>query len=140
MEVSVEKQSKQKLNKLLVVIGILLAAFMYINFNATIEDVADFNIELHTTDVPILVGDSTTLQVLVYDGEDLVVEKAKLSISLSDENNEMDSIKQNLYHVENGLYETEVQFLQSGNWHAKVEVKDGKYRQKETFPLRIEAY
>lgn len=141
MEVLIEKRSKSKQTLMMVILGALLVlAVINLNDNVSNTPINNLNVKLYSTEMPIKVGNSTTLQVLVNDENEGALDDAKLNLTLTDEHKVAEPLKEQLLHVENGLYEVEVQFLKPGNWEAVVELRVGKSYQQKVFPLFVEVY
>lgn len=141
MKVTIEKRSKRRQNLMMLILGTLLVvAVINLNDNLSNKSFNNLNVMLYSTNMPIKVGNSTTLQVLVYDEIEGAINDAKLSISLMEGYKIAEPVKKKLLFVENGLYETEVRFLKTGSWEAVIEVRVGKHHQEKKLPLYVKAY
>ncbi|OIJ21420.1 hypothetical protein BKP45_01195 [Anaerobacillus alkalidiazotrophicus] len=139
MEIFNEQLKEKKLFLSILIIALffyvilITSIFTYSN----IEPIEELQIELHALVSPIVVGNGSTLQVLVYDKKEGPIEKAAVAIHLSDVNNVTEPLKQNLNYIDSGLYETEVQFLHWGKWDAEIEVKVGNHQYKKNLSLIV---
>lgn len=140
MHVTIQKQ--KKINSVIIIVGLFLTLMTvsYLFLNGPKHYADGLNVELYTVEGSILLGDSTTLQVLVFDQDFSSVENANITVYLNDEYNKSDQSKQKLKHVENGLYETEVQFSKVGNWDVKVSVSKGNVQKEKEFMLNVEKF
>ncbi|MCT8139365.1 hypothetical protein H1D32_17615 [Anaerobacillus sp. CMMVII] len=132
---------KVKINKKIVFIASLF--FMFFSFylfgdltnTSTIEGL---KVELYPLSTPLKVGDRSVLQVLVFDEQLQARKDLNVEITLLASNAVGHQIEQKLAHVENGLYETNVQFFHSGNWEALVNVSKGSFVYEKKFQLFVE--
>ncbi|QOY36520.1 hypothetical protein AWH56_002235 [Anaerobacillus isosaccharinicus] len=124
MKITVEKSKKNMLLYALAIASFLIfSLYAYVSVTNT-ADLFDLNVEIFPVSTPVKMGDRTSLQVLVYDKDNLAREDVKVEIELFPENKIGEPIKEHFVHIENGLYETNVQFFQWGNWDATVTVKN----------------
>ncbi len=137
MKVLVEKVTTRKLLILLIAIIFVASATNYI-FTSIAYDLEDLTVELYSKSTPIKQGDRTVFQVLVYDSTNSPIEDVSVEIEFSSSSLKTEVMKHKLVHVENGLYEVDMQFFHQGNWKATVLISKGYGRITEPFELFVE--
>jgi hypothetical protein len=136
MRISLEKSKKNKLLVLLVTVFLMTVCLNLYVTSVNNNDLEDLKVELYSMRTPLKVGDRTTLQVLVYDKEKLAIEDVNVEIKLS--NQGAGQLHEKFTHIENGLYETNIQFFHSGKWDGTVFVKKGNSLFEKKIQLFVE--
>lgn len=139
MKIIVEKR---KINTVLFILAIVLFIIVSINFYGSKMNTFDLDgltVELYPLSTPIKIGDLTTFQVLIYNGEKLLEEDLNVHITVEPKKNIADTMERKLIHVEDILYETTLQLFQGGNWEAVVSIRKGGSFFEKKFDLFVES-
>ncbi|MFN7249397.1 MAG: FixH family protein [Anaerobacillus sp.] len=136
MRILLEKSKKNKLVVLFVIVFLITVSINLYVTSVNINELEALEVELHSLRTPLKVGDRTTLQVLVYDRGNLAREDVNVEIKLSNQGTAR--LHEKFTHIENGLYETNIQFFHGGTWDGTVFVKKGNSLFKKNFKLFVE--
>lgn len=136
MKILVEK-TKVKTAKIVLVAAFLmiLLSSLYNVSNISLEPLTNVTVELHSKSSPIKQGDRTTLQVLVYDKDFLPIENVTIQIHLK---NSGETIEEKMLYLENGLYQSTVQFFSNGIWDATLYITKGNNKIVKKFSVNVE--
>jgi len=139
MKISIETISERKLF-FVTIMAMLLIFSTFLTFSFEDEPVLDnLIVEIHSKTTPISLGERTTLQVFVFDKNYSSIDPVQVQLFLQDVNQVTQPIKQKFIYVENGLYETEIQFLLGGYWDGKVEVQKGRSIHKQDYRIFVQS-
>ncbi|WP_161568245.1 FixH family protein [Anaerobacillus alkaliphilus] len=137
MKVIVEKNTIIKSILIIVAAFFILSAANYY-FTSQIDHLEDLTVELHSKNPPIKQGDRTIFQVLVYDKNHTPVENVKVEIKLTSKLYKTETLNRKFVHIEDGLYETDLQFFHHGEWEVAILLKKGLSKISKPFDLLVE--